>query len=125
MTGEQWTCFEPDRPSGWDERDFARFVERHAWRYARTMPRNPHEYTLRRDTSGAAFDAAVRYIREHGRVEPFGGKPYKTLYSGDRKYWTMGAPLSDTILINRKLLAGGELADSPRGVRTTKTEGHA
>lgn len=104
MTREQWTCFDPDRPSGWTEADFRSFVERHAWIFARTMPQNPHEYTLRRNARKEVFEAAVRYVREHGRMERFRGRPYRTLYLDEHKYWTMGAPLADTILINRKAL---------------------
>ena len=99
---EQWTCFEADQPSNWTSADFDRFVSASDWVLARTMPWNPHEYTLRRSVSDAIFDAAVRYIREHGRMETYGGRPYKTLYTQNHKYWTMGAPLKDTILINRK-----------------------
>jgi hypothetical protein len=103
MPTDQWTCFDADQPSGWGEKDFGEFVERHRWQVARTMPDNPHEYTLRSNALSAEFDAAVRYIREHGCLEYFEGKPYKTLYFCDHKYWTMGARLPDTILINRKL----------------------
>src|SRR4051812_6655507 len=105
VSAEHWTCLEADSPSGWSHEHFERFVERQTWIFARTMPENPHEYTLRRDTDSATFDAAVRYIREQGILESFRGKPYKTLYVGEHLYWTMGAPLIDTILINRKLRA--------------------
>lgn len=104
MDRQSWTCFDPDKPSGWTRSDFDAFVEGHNWIFARTMPHNPHEYTLRRDTRSATFDAAVRYIREHGELEMYWGKPYRTLYQAGHQYWTMGAPLDVTILINRKLL---------------------
>jgi hypothetical protein len=99
MPSKQWAYFEADCPSGWDEKAFSDFVERHEWTFARTMPQNPHEYTLRRNAVGADFDAAVRYIREHGRMEYFEGKPYKTLYLHESEYWTMGACLPDTGLL--------------------------
>jgi hypothetical protein len=102
MSFEPGTCFDADQPSGWAERDFSAFVERQSWRFALTMPDNPHEYALRRHAADNEFDAAVRYIREHGRLESFRGRPYKTLYFGEHKYWTMGAPLAETDLINRK-----------------------
>ena len=35
-------------------------------------------------------------------LEAHWDKPYKALYLGERKYWTMGAPLEETLLINRK-----------------------
>jgi hypothetical protein len=102
-------CFEADAPSGWAAEDFQHFVEQSRWIFAKTMPHNPHEYTLRRHTTAEQFDAAVRFVRENGVMEEYWGRPYKTLYFGDHKYWTMGEPLESTILINRKLLphAGG------------------
>jgi hypothetical protein len=102
MPSEEYTCFDPDQSSGWSEADFANFVTCHNWQFARTMPANPHEYTLRRSDPNAAFDDAVRYIREHGSIEEYAGKPYKSLCFGDYKYWTMGESLQQTSLINRK-----------------------
>jgi hypothetical protein len=109
MSGDGY-IFEPDHPSGWGEEQFRNFINHHKWQFAATMPHNPHEYTLRRNSAAAAFDSAVRYIREHGCIESFAGKPYKVLYFGDHKYWTMGAPLRETILINRK----PRFADNPK-----------
>lgn len=37
-------------------------------------------------------------------METYFGQPYKVLHFEGHKYWTMGAPLEDTILINRKKL---------------------
>jgi hypothetical protein len=102
MSGEDHTYLSPDQPSCWNEEDFAQFVTHHRWRFARTMLSDPHEYTLRRNALSATFDDAVRYIREHGYTEYYGGRPYQALYFGDHKYWTMGAALPETILINRK-----------------------
>jgi hypothetical protein len=99
---EDGTCFDADQPRGWIPEQFAEFVSDHVWHFARTMPQNPHEYTLRRNASKKDFDAAVRYIREHGVLEQYRGFPYKTLYFEEHKYWTMGFPLHETILINRK-----------------------
>jgi hypothetical protein len=102
MASEQWRCLDADQPSGWTEGDFRAFVDTQRWIFARTMPGNPHEYTLRREAPGKGFDAAVRYVRGHGALESFAGKPYKVLHFQGRIYWTMGAELADTILINRK-----------------------
>ena len=72
------------------------------WRFAKTMPEHPHSYTLRKDwESNAEFDMVVNYIREHGKEEPFWKARYIYLYIGDYKYWTMGAPINETILINK------------------------
>lgn len=100
----QWTTFEPDTASGWNAADFERYVVRSEWTFARTMSENPHEYSLRSTAQPGEFDRAVRYIREHGHMETYFGKPYKVLHFHDHKYWTMGAALTETILINRKVL---------------------
>lgn len=105
MDAHDEPCLDADLPSGWDEERFGTFVSEHRWKFASTMPNNPHEYTLRRDAKRTDFDSAVRYVREHGEVETFEGARYKTLYFGERKYWTMGAAVSETILINRKIVA--------------------
>jgi hypothetical protein len=59
MANLKWTCFDPDRPAEWTGSAFADFVASHRWMFARTMPRNPHEYTLRRETDDGMFEAAV------------------------------------------------------------------
>lgn len=76
---QQWNCFEAEQPSNWTGADFERFVKSREWIFARTMPCNPHEYTLRRNGGDAEFNAAVCYIREQGRMETYEGYLYKTL----------------------------------------------
>lgn len=71
------------------------------WIFAKTMPDNPHEYTLRKRWESACFDQAVQTIREHGQVEIYRNWPYTALHINEHKYWTMGAPVAKTILINR------------------------
>ena len=76
------------------------------WIFANTMPENPHEYTLRREwTSDADFVRAVLFIREHGYRNLFEGHWYTQLDVDEHTYWTMGAPVEETILINRKRIA--------------------
>ena len=75
------------------------------WILAKTMPDNPHWYTLRklweRDED---FAWTVETIRRYGYEEIYEGRPYTVLNLDDMKYWTMGAPVAETILINRKYL---------------------
>jgi hypothetical protein len=72
------------------------------WINARTMPQNPHDYCLREKwTSKVPFDDVVSYIRQNGFEQIFDGRPYTYLYVDGCQYWTMGASVSDTILINR------------------------
>jgi hypothetical protein len=72
------------------------------FRYAKTMPKFPHWYTLRKDwESDKEFDAAVWAIRKHGRAGRFQGRNYVYFDEGDYSYWTMGSPVNKTILINK------------------------
>lgn len=77
-------------------------INENKWRFAKTMPQHPHEYTLR-DTwkNQADFVNLVLFIREHGVKEKFGKTTYTYLYLDGMKYWTMGAHIDVTILINR------------------------
>ena len=73
------------------------------WIFAKTMPENPHEYTLRKNwPDDSRFIRAVEHIRAYGYKAWFKGRPYIQLDVDDHFYWTMGAPLGSTILINRK-----------------------
>lgn len=73
------------------------------WKFAKTMPQNPHEYTRKKDMPGreAEFEAVVMFIREHGYPKKFGKTEYMYIDLDGLFYWTMGAPLAATILINR------------------------
>ena len=73
-----------------------------AFKFAKTMPQNPHWYTLRKTwVDQEMFDKVVQFIRDTGTAEMYGGRSYICFYSGGFKYWTMGAPIPATILINR------------------------
>ena len=67
------------------------------------MPHAPHEYTVRAwDPGGQAnFEEAVRLIRQHGEVRTFGGRGYVYLDVDGWSYWTMGAPVGETTIVNR------------------------
>ena len=72
------------------------------WIYAKTQPKSPHEYCLRKDwLAKISFDDVVMYIRQHGYHEMFGRRLYTYCNFDGYRYWTMGSPLRDTILINR------------------------
>lgn len=84
---------------------FQGLMEAAQWTFAKTMPENPHWYTLRkRWADDALFAWAVEVSRRFGYEELFGGKVYRVLNAGGFKYWTMGSPLEETILMNRKPL---------------------
>lgn len=69
--------------------------------FAKSMPQHPHSYALRKNWVGEHFEAVVQFMRDNSYTEYFQKKPYKMFGLNGNKYWTMGAPLSQTILINR------------------------
>jgi len=72
------------------------------WIFAKTMPQNPHEYTLRKHWKNEDdFVEAVQLIRDYGYVIKFQGRKYTQFNVLGHFYWSMGAPLPVTILINR------------------------
>ena len=71
------------------------------WTFAKAMPEWPHEYIVRDRVDEDLFVKMVQHIRTNG----YEGKFYKMNityvdYDG-MTYWTMGAPIEETIIINR------------------------
>ena len=85
------------------EERIRKFINSVTWKFAKTMPENPHEYTLKMASPKTEneFLAFVIFIREHGTPEKFFSKTFMYYYIDGWKYWTMGSPLDQTILINR------------------------
>ncbi len=81
--------------------ELRRFVDGEKWIFAKTMPDWPHEYIVRERVDGELFEKLVVHIRSHG----YEGRFYLrkiTYYEEDGLvYWTMGAPLEETVVINR------------------------
>jgi hypothetical protein len=86
-------------------------IQRSHWIFAKTMPENPHFYMLREETDDTEFVRFVEIIRKLGYREDYEGYPYTVLDVGGWRYWTMGAPIDETILINRKRIGGQEEYD--------------
>jgi hypothetical protein len=83
------------------------------WIFAKTMPKNPHWYTLRREwNNDSLFDKVVIMMRKTGYTEYYYGKPYTMVNINGMKYWTMGDPMSETILINRKYIDKPSIYDA-------------
>ncbi len=83
------------------------------WIFAKTMPQNPHWYTLHKDWENRSdFIGVVEFIREHGYAGYYGRTKYMYLNINGFKYWTMGAAASATTLINRAKLNGEAQYDS-------------
>lgn len=79
------------------------FIADRDWTNAKTMPQWPHEYIVRDKVNEDLFVELVNQIRTFG----YEGKFYnKSIIYFDYKrmtYWTMGAPVNDTVIINRCL----------------------
>ena len=77
------------------------FVDRETWTYAKTMPKWPHEYLVRERVDEDLFVQLVKHIRSQGYEGTFYSMKI-TYYDEDGlTYWTMGAPVEETIIINR------------------------
>lgn len=91
-----------------DFETFKKIAERlltHSWIFAKTMPDNPHWYTLKKTWQQPQdFEEVVITMREWGYKEKYGKSWYTMFDINGMKYWTMGAPIEQTILINRKYL---------------------
>jgi len=99
-----------------DFKTAAKLLLSNEFRFAKTMPQNPHWYTLRKNwDDDQAFAEVVQFIRDHSYTEYFYKKPFKMFLLNGFKYWTMGAPVDQTILINRAVqlnhVAYDEIAD--------------
>jgi hypothetical protein len=101
------------------ELEFCRaFIAGRRWRYARSQPWNPHEYTLR-DAVGDAlddldFDAFLTMIATRGYSRWFGPRVFAHLEIDDHNYFSFGGPLRAagiSNVINRKL---ADRVDGPR-----------
>lgn len=80
------------------------FVAGESWRFAKTYAEKaPHEYIVRDKINGTddQFVQFVLYIREYGFEASFWRKNHIYLPLDGKYYWTMGAPIDETIIINR------------------------
>ena len=89
-----------------EERQIAELVESVRWRYSKTMPWCPHEYTVFewRPELEPKFREFAAHIKEHGGWEPF-MRDRQTWYFrfGGYKYWIMSEPW-ECCLINRTFI---------------------
>jgi hypothetical protein len=77
-----------------------------SWRFAKTMPDTPHEYTRKKDDPeryALLFDA----VKRHGVREKWGKAYYRYLYPGDGwKYWAMAGSVEYSQILNRARIYG-------------------
>jgi hypothetical protein len=107
------------------EDDFRRFIEERQWTFAKTMPQWPHEYTVRRfedpKSKQDVFEEAVAFLRANGECRVFEPTGRSSVYFDidGRQYWTMGAPIEETVIINRAWLDWRERLARGRGQKGT------
>jgi hypothetical protein len=77
------------------------FAESCRWTFAKTMPVWPHEYIVREHVDEDLFVRLVEHIRAHGYAGKFYAKPITYFDEDGMVYWTMGAPVAETIIVNR------------------------
>ena len=77
------------------------FIETEKWTYAKTMPKWPHEYLVRERVDERLFLQTVEHIRNFGNEGKFYSKTITYFEDDGLLYWTMGAPIEETTIINR------------------------
>jgi hypothetical protein len=77
------------------------FIDSSPWTFAKTMPEWPHEYIVRNQAGEDLFVQLVHHIRTHGYEGRFYGKSITYYDYAGMVYWTMGAPIEETTIINR------------------------
>ncbi len=77
------------------------FVDSMQWTFAKTMPEWPHEYIVRERVAEELFVQLVDHIRANGYEGRFYQRSFIYYDDGELVYWTMGAPVEETTIINR------------------------
>ncbi len=81
--------------------DLRNFVKVESWTYSKTMPKWPHEYIVREQVNDSLFVSLVQHIRANGYQGMFYQTAITYFEEGGLVYWTMGAPVGETTIVNR------------------------
>ena len=81
--------------------DLDEFIQSSQWIFAKTMPKWPHEYIVRERVDEKLFVQLVKHIRSRGYEGNFYKKRITYFEHAGLVYWTMGAPIDETTIINR------------------------
>lgn len=82
--------------------DLRAFINATKWTFAKTYAETwPHEYIVRDRVDELLFVRLVLHIREHGYEGKFYHRSIGYYDSDGMVYWTMGAPVGETTIINR------------------------
>jgi hypothetical protein len=81
--------------------DLRRFIGAERWKFAATLPDWPHEYLVRERVDRRLFERVVRHIRSNGYEGRFYEREIRYYEEEAFVYWTIGAPVEQTVIINR------------------------
>jgi len=85
-----------------------KFIDESSWVYAKTYPKFPHYYVLRRRArSESDFDFFVGYVFQYGERGHFFRKIFYYLFIDGYKYW-IDAEDDGTFIINRAKINGND-----------------
>ena len=90
------------------------FIKRQTWTFAKTMAKIPHWYIVKDRLSQddrTLFEEFVQYIRDNGIYARFWKYNFPYLHHDGFYYWTMGAPVEETTVINRAAEETNEIRD--------------
>jgi len=87
----------------WTIEEARAYIARVTWQFARTMPKSPHYYTVRwkRPELARDFLALAQLIQSAGELKTWKGSVRAYLEVDGWEYWTMGARVPETYIINR------------------------
>ncbi|MBN2891887.1 MAG: hypothetical protein JXL97_08475 [Bacteroidales bacterium] len=82
--------------------EIKQLIETINWTFAKTYAETwPHEYIVRKHIDDELFVKFVEHIRNYGYTGWFYQKQITYFDDNGFVYWTMGAPIEETIIINR------------------------
>lgn len=93
-----------------NEQEAIEIIERFNWKFARSMPQIPHEYTVKnkadkRDSED--YEKLYTYIFDNHYIRYFFRKPYKYCDIGEYSYWILTDDITESIIINRAKIQKG------------------
>ena len=85
-----------------EEQAFMReFIETHKWKFSKSMPKSPHEYTVKEWTDAEEFDHFARLVDEYSEVAYYWKIPRKYCFFDNYYFWWGINNEGEPILINR------------------------
>ncbi len=92
------------------------FINQFKWTYAKTYAKIcPHEYIVKDridQDQRSNFALVVSYIREKGFTANYKSRSGEYYILDDHYYWTMGAPVEETTVLNRAKLSDYSLINN-------------